>query len=124
MSMQMPPTGTLPHPWGEGREGVIKAHPLEQPVCQRSTGMSSAGRGGGWRGARELITNGCFLRAFWTPDPPRQPPISGGGEGGEGCQDAISIWRQSDPPSAKWCSPKTKNPPFPRAPDPLPPYLF
>jgi hypothetical protein len=39
MSMQMPPTRTLPHPWGEGREGVMNAQPLEQPVCQRSTGM-------------------------------------------------------------------------------------
>jgi hypothetical protein len=34
------------------------------------------------------------------------------------------IWRQPDPPSAKWWAQKTKNLRFPRGPDPLPPFLL
>jgi hypothetical protein len=29
-----------PPPWGRAGRGVMNAHPLEQPVCQRSTGYS------------------------------------------------------------------------------------
>jgi hypothetical protein len=44
------------------------------------------------RGVREAKT--LFLQWFIALDPPRQPPIFGGGEG----QGANSIWRHPDPP--------------------------
>jgi hypothetical protein len=99
MSMQMPIF-----------QGVMYAHPLEQPVCQRSTGMyllaavcrqwldlsafglgfpGLPGRGrarGGMAGSPEINHKTPLFKAFLTPDPPRQPPCfwwRGGGRGSE-----------------------------------------
>src|SRR5713101_4172969 len=89
-------------------QGVMNAHPLEQTVCQRSTGMyllaavcrqwldlsafglgfpGLPGRGrarGGMAGSPEINHKTPLFKAFLTPDPPRQPSCfwwRGGGEG-------------------------------------------
>jgi len=107
-------------------QGLMNAHPLEQPVCQRSTGMyllaavcrqwldlsafglgfpGLPGRGrarGGMAGSPEINHKTPLFKAFLTPDPPRQPPCFWWRGGGGGAQDAISIWRQSDPPGCQF----------------------